>query len=73
MDVGTSRPLGGYVLSGISDIDFLVSALGLTQPKARHGIVLPSVLIHEGEDPTVMTISLVTLAHTISGRRKLNF
>ena len=69
MDVGTGFPLGGYVLGGISGTDFLVSALGLTQPKAGRGIVLPSVLIHEGEDPTVTTISLVTLAHTIRACR----
>ena len=64
--------LRGYVLGGISGTDFLVSALGLTQPKAGRGIVLPSVLIHFGEDPTVTTISLVTLAHTIRGLRKRN-
>ena len=52
MDVGTGRTLGGYVLGGISGTDFLVSALGLTQPKAGRGIVLPSVLIHFWEDPT---------------------
>lgn len=69
LDVGTGLPLGGSVLGGT---DFLVSALGLTQPKAGRGIVLPSVLIHFGEDPTVTTISLVTLAHTIRGLRKLN-
>lgn len=71
LDVGTGLPLGG--LGGISGTDFLVSALGLTQPKAGRGIVLPSVLIHFGEDPTVTTISLVTLAHTIRGLRKRNF
>lgn len=51
LDVGTGLPLGGYVLGGT---DFLVSAPGLTQPKAGRGIVLPSVLIliHFGEDPT---------------------
>lgn len=58
-------------MGGISGTDFLVSVLGLTQPKAGRGIVLPSVLIHFGEDPTVTTISLVTLAHTIRGLRKL--
>lgn len=52
LDVGTGLPLGGYVLGGISGTDLLVSALGLTQPKAGRGIVLPSVLIHFGEDPT---------------------
>ncbi len=72
LDVGTGLPLGGYVLGGISGTDFWVSALGLTQPKAGRGIVLPSVLIHFGEDPTVTTISLLTLAHTIRGLRKLN-
>lgn len=56
-------PLGGSVLGGISGTDFLVSALGLTQPKAGRGIVLPSVFIHFGEDTTVTTISLLTLAH----------
>lgn len=50
---------GGSVLGGISGTDFLVSALGLTQPKAGRGIVLPSVFIHS----TVTTISLLTLAH----------
>ncbi|KAL4310959.1 hypothetical protein GQ457_06G024670 [Hibiscus cannabinus] len=38
LDVGTGLPLGGYVLGGISGTDFLVSALGLTQPKAGRGI-----------------------------------
>lgn len=52
LDVGTGLPLGGYVLGGISGTDFLVSALGLTQPKAGRGIVLPSVFIHFWEDPT---------------------
>lgn len=33
LDVGTGLPLGGYILGGISGTDFLVSALGLTQPK----------------------------------------
>lgn len=46
-----------FVLSGLSGTDFLVSALGLTQPKAGRGIMLPSVFIHSGEDPTVTTIS----------------
>lgn len=72
LDVGTGLPLGGSVLGGISGTDLLVSALGLTQPKAGRGIVLPSVLIHFGEDPTVTTISLLTLAHTIRGLRKRN-
>ncbi|GJW13463.1 26S proteasome non-ATPase regulatory subunit 1 homolog A-like protein [Tanacetum coccineum] len=43
LDVGTGLPLGGSVLGGISGTDLLVSALGLTQPKAGRGIVLPSV------------------------------
>nr|GFB35083.1 hypothetical protein [Tanacetum cinerariifolium] len=72
LDVGTGLPLGGSVLGGISGTDLLVSALGLTQPKAGRGIVLPSVLIHFGEDPMVTTISLLTLAHTIRGLRKRN-
>nr|GEW36019.1 cytochrome c biogenesis FN, mitochondrial [Tanacetum cinerariifolium] len=70
LDVGTGLPLGGSVLGGISGTDLLVFALGLTQPKAGRGIMLPSVLIHFGEDPTVTTISLLTLTHTIRGLRK---
>nr|GFA40926.1 hypothetical protein [Tanacetum cinerariifolium] len=39
LDVGTGLPLGGSVLGGISGTDLLVSALGLTQPKAGRDIV----------------------------------
>nr|GFB60896.1 hypothetical protein [Tanacetum cinerariifolium] len=70
LDVGTGLPLGGSVLGAISGTDLLVSALGLTQPKAGRGIVLPSVLIHFGQDLMVTTINLLTLAHTIKGLRK---
>jgi len=72
LDVGTGLPLGGYVLGGISGTDFLVSALGLTQPKAGRGIVLPSLLIHFGEDPTVTTISLLTLAQGAQKTKLIN-
>nr|GEW39299.1 putative reverse transcriptase domain-containing protein [Tanacetum cinerariifolium] len=58
----TIKVIKGQVLP--SDLPVCSVVKGLTQPKARRGIMLPSVLIHFREDPTNFLFTTLNLCPT---------
>ena len=58
--IGTWIPNGPWLLGGITGTDFLVSALGVDQPRAGRGVVNPGQVIDFGITPAVKTIRYKT-------------
>lgn len=50
-----------YLLGGLSGTDFLMSALGVNQPRAGRGVISPGVTIPFGSDPTIRHIRYKTV------------
>lgn len=69
----TEQQCSGWLLGGVKGSDFLVRAIGLVQPRARSGIVLPGVVLHEsycrGDDPRYTLIRYKTLG--VSDRQSI--